>query len=95
MTDPIQNGRIIADIARLNPSNQPIPKTILPSPKPIHLPFDINHSRINGKASIGPDKSDSHEGMTIDKSGDINKCSNARVLNVYDSASGIILCLIS
>ncbi len=53
-TDPIQNDNMITVSPESAPSIHPIPSISFASPSPIHLPFDISHSRANGKASNGP-----------------------------------------
>ena len=45
---PSQKANITAEIPEMKPSNAPIPKTSLASPKPIHLPPDTSQSRAKG-----------------------------------------------
>lgn len=49
---PIQKAKITAETPDTKPSNAPIPKTNLASPKPIHFPFETSHKRANGVNKI-------------------------------------------
>ena len=50
----IQNAKTRALIPADTPSSQPIPSVSFASPRPIHFPFDTNHSNANGNAKSGP-----------------------------------------
>lgn len=60
---PIQKESNIALAPNESPRNQPMPNANLASPKPIHLPIEINHKIKNGKNNIGPEKNESKVGI--------------------------------
>lgn len=79
MIAPIQKEIRIALAPSESPRNQPIPSASFPSPKPIHLPPEKNHSIKNGKNSIGPEKNGSKVGIdnsNIEKSKNIPASDN-------------------
>ena len=51
---PNQTAKITAVEPCTKPRNQPIPRANLTSPKPNHLPFEMNHKKAKGKAISGP-----------------------------------------
>ena len=93
---PIQKPRITVEIPHTSPNNAPIPKTNFASPKPIHLPLETSHRNANGKKRINGEAlssmSEKDTGNPVRK----RKKSNlptVRIINVYTSVSGIIICL--
>ena len=56
MMAPNQKASTKPDKAKDRPSNQPIPRANLASPKPIHLPPDMNQKRQKGKLLMCPKK---------------------------------------
>lgn len=61
---PIQKERSSAENPPEIPKSQPIPRQYFTSPKPIHLPFEINHIKKIGSATRGPARNKLTEGIT-------------------------------
>ncbi len=81
---PIQKDNIIENIPCDKPSAHPIPKTSLPSPRPMRRPFEKYHINTNGIASIGPARKAQIFGNANNESninGFINKDKNEMKIN--------------
>jgi hypothetical protein len=92
---PIQNDNIIAQRPDAKPSIHPIPRINFPSPKPISRPFEKSQSKINGKASIGPESKPQKVGRVNNKpTPEKFKKIEIKEMNIkiYTNLSGIILC---